>query len=277
MFSLLSPIVNKTSKFDDFPQTSSCIVLQQFNTWPKFKHSLSKHTHTHTGTEASPNPSVLLPHTFFAVFLSFVFSQLPLLFCPTLLYASSVFLSVALSLLLSHSQRGQRSLIWHEGADQEEKQESSRRKGGEEEEEMEAEEEEESLNLSPTAAKTLRRHLGSAKLHLIIAQSKYKIRFLLSAWWYIAKVVPPVSFCQPGVCLTLSRRVMIFGKRCCCWVFQTSVFVSLSSTSEVPSGSMRLERRHTPLQLRSTALTHSCTIWWWIIVTKSETQRTSGA
>lgn len=148
--------------------------------------NLSTHyqnTHTHTqAPRRHPTHLFSSPTLFFAVFLSFVFSQLPLLFCPTLLYASSVFLSVALSLLLSHSQRGQRSLIWHEGADQEEKQELSRRKGEEEEEEMEAEEEEESLNLSPTAAKTLRRHLGSAKLHLIIAQSKYKIRLLLSAW-----------------------------------------------------------------------------------------------
>lgn len=49
---------------------------------------------------------------------------------------------------------------------------------------------------------------------------------------------------QPTMCV-------LSGNRHCCRVFQMSLLVSLSSTSKIPSSSIRLNRRHTPLQLTS--------------------------
>lgn len=40
----------------------------------------------------------------------------------------------------------------------------------------------------------------------------------------LKKVVPPVSSCQQGVCITSTKWVMISGQRHCCWVFQLYFF-----------------------------------------------------
>lgn len=59
------------------------------------------------------------------------------------------------------------------------------------------------------------------------------------------------------VCVMSSQQVVISVKRNCCWAFQTSVLVSLSAASEVPSSSVILERRHTALHPTFKTLAHS--------------------
>lgn len=59
---------------------------------------------------------------------------------------------------------------------------------------------------------------------------------------YIKKTLHHLNCSRRGVCLVLSKQVMIYRTRLWCRVFQ---FVSLNSTSEVPSNSIIMERKKT--------------------------------